>query len=148
MVAIAIPDIRAAVIALLKADATVAGVTGGGTGRVFGGKLPDAQVKFMSRNCVVVSWSGLGGGVNGARSYEELQCDRLDIKCYGSDANEAGRVYLAVKDALRLIKRRISRDTLLHDANQTGGPLDLLEQDVKWPLVLGVWDVRGSTVKV
>jgi hypothetical protein len=148
MVTIAIPDTRAAVIALLKSDPAVAGVTGGDGGRVFGGRLPNAQVERMPRNGIVISWAGLGSGANGARSYETMQCDRLDVKCYGSDPYEAGKVYRAVRVVLNGLTRRIVGTALLYEAVQTGGPLDLIEQDVDWPLVLGVWDVRASTIEV
>ncbi len=139
----AIPNPIVAIVTFLKADATLAALVGT---KVFGAELPNTETENMPQLCVVVSPAGGSGpGSNSNLSFMSL---RLDLKCYGTTPLTAWSVYLAVRDALKGLEGSVKDTVLLYDASIEGGPINLRDADLEWPLVLGTFNLRVSETAV
>lgn len=134
-----ITDPLAAVIRYLKLDADTTAMTTS----IFGGELPDAQVKGMGQACVVLRKTG-GGLLPISGSYVQVSDVRVDAYAYGSTPLQADRLYRCVAGALKQMRSNTQGRTRLMWAKPAGGPLSLREQDTEWPLVLSTWQVFWS----
>ena len=142
-----IPDPLAAVRAYLLADALVNSLTGG---RVYGAELPASDAGSMPQRSAVIQYSGGTAIGPGARSYVRVGLYRIDVKAYGATPFEAAEVHFACHDRLKnQLKRSVELgDTLLHNAVVAGGPINLRNGDLDWPLVLGVYEIMVGEVAV
>jgi hypothetical protein len=131
---VAVPDVVAAVVAYLRADAAVLAIVGT---RVFGEELPGSEAASMPRASVVVSATGGYGQTDAV----PLMKPRVDVRCYGATRAAAMTLHLAVYVALRALSRAVSATGLLHGAIEEGGPQSLRDQDTDWPLVWSSWIV-------
>ena len=139
----AIPNPITAIITFLKADSTLTALVGT---KVFGAELPDTETENMPQLCVVIAPAGGGGpGANSNLSFMSL---RLDLKCYGTTPLTAWSVYLAVRDAMKGLEGSVKDTVLLYDASIEGGPINLRDADLDWPLVLGTFNLRVSETAV
>ena len=139
-----IPNPITAVVAFLKADAEV---TTQVVARVFGAELPPSEATNMPRNCIVIQ--GSGGPPGGAgRSRMRINTIRVDVKGYGATPETAWDVYHAAYDALKQMKQTEQGTALLHDAVVAGGPVQLRDADLEWPLVMGSFDLTISEVAI
>lgn len=128
------PDVVRAVIERLKADVTLDALV---SGRVFGLQLPPAEAASMPRAAVVVVASG-----GAAQGETPLLQSRLDLRCYGATGYEAMSVWRAAYRALVPLRRQTAftaAGVRVLDAALESGPIQAIEPEVDWPLVLGVF---------
>ena len=137
-----IPNPITAIVAFLKADTDVA--TEVGT-RVFGAELPEDETVLMPRKCLVIA--GSGGPATGL-SRLSINTIRIDIKGYGPTPELAWGPYLAAHNALKQLVPTKQDTALLYDAHVAGGPSQLRDSDLEWPLVFGSFEVRHSELAI
>jgi len=135
-----ITDMRAAVIAILKADTDTA--TEVGT-RVFGDEMPRSEVDSEPRKTIVVVPTG-GVIPPYAAGTLRLEVQRLDIWCYGKTLFEAEEVRRAVFGAMRGINRTLSAGVLVHWAQPAGGAAQGRDPDGDWPYKWNSWQVMAD----
>jgi hypothetical protein len=128
-----IQDPITALVAFFEADTTVNTLTGG---RIHGVESPVTEADNQPRKMLV--FRSMGGIPQG---YVDMSVPRIDFECYGETHFEAGRVWLAVQEALQDLARQIHSDTLLHLANQTAGPVQDRDLRTHWPMVWSSWHV-------
>jgi hypothetical protein len=141
----AIPNPITAVVAFLKADAEV--TTQVGT-KVFGAELPDTETTNMPQKCLVVAPAGGPGGGLFGNSRMQLNRIRVDIKGYGTTPETSWDVYHSAYDALKQLVQTKQGTVLLEDASVAGGPVQLRDNDLEWPLVMGSFEVVVAEVAV
>ena len=134
------PNPIVALIAFLNADSEVDTLLA--TGKIFGTELPGGEASNMPQKCVVIQRSG--GPED--RSSIRAETVRFDIKAYGRTPLEADTVWLAVKNALKLMEPNVQGTTFLYDAVGVGGPVSLRDGDQDWPLVVGSFNVFVNEV--
>jgi hypothetical protein len=136
----AVADALAAVIAIAKADASVAALVGA---RVYGESLPQADSASMPRKALVLKQSG-GVEPSYTTGTIELQAQRLDALCYGENTYEAGRVRRALRGAFRAVQRRTASAVLVHWIRPAGASITFIDGDAQWPGVLESYQVLSS----
>ncbi len=139
-----IPDPVAAIVAFLQADTALTALV---STRVFGAELPRDEVSSMPRKCVLVRRSGIGASA-GNRSRIAFSRPRMDVFSHGETPKQAALVDLAAYEALKQMEPNTRGVCRLHDATLVGGPIDLREQDTKWPLVFRSYLVAAAEVAV
>ncbi|MED5546200.1 MAG: DUF3168 domain-containing protein [Pseudomonadota bacterium] len=122
------PDVVAAIVALLLADADVAGQVGA---RGFGGELPADETASMPRKAFVVRASG-GASLTGG-SFAEVDAQRLDVFTFGATPAEAGALSDLISLKLRRVERTVSAQTLIHWVKSAGGYSSGREPVTEWP---------------
>lgn len=127
-------DPIAAIRTILLDDTTVAGLV---STRVYGGEIPDAQVKNMEETCIVIK--GAGGPANPGGGYQQYGKHRLDIVCYGASLNESWGVYLAAYAALKAIRRIVSEHVLVHSADVSAKGTTARDPIKLWPTTYSSW---------
>ncbi len=137
----AIPNPLAAIVAFLQADATVTSEVGT---RVYGAELPPSEATAMPRKTIVVQ----AAGGPSDRSRIRHQIIRVDVKGYGTTPTTAWDVYYAAYDALKQMGRTKQGTVLLYDAIPVGGPIQLRDADLEWPLLFGTFIISASEVAV
>lgn len=144
---VTIPDPLAAVRAYLLGDPLINSLT---SGRVYGAELPASVAGSMPQASAVIQYSGGTAIGPGARSYVKVGLYRIDVKAYGGTPHQAAQVHFVCHDRLKnQLKRSVELgDTLLHNAVVAGGPIDLRDGDLDWPLVLGVYEIMVGEVAV
>ncbi|MBW8638996.1 DUF3168 domain-containing protein [Hoeflea sp. WL0058] len=130
-----VPDIIAAMVALLKADSGVTALVGL---RVFGLELPREEVDDMPRKGVILRPSG---GVSAQGGYLELTADRIDAISWGETPYQASIVSLAVLVALKRLRRRVISGVLIHSAEEAGGRLPIRDAETDWPAMTQAFQV-------
>jgi len=121
-------DLMAALVALLKADASIAALVGA---RVFGGELPPAETRHMPRQAIVIQPSG---GISlTAGSYAEHDTQRVDVFGYGRTPKEAAELVATAALALRRVQRGVWAGVLIHWARSAGGFSARRDPDAAWP---------------
>lgn len=122
--------------------ATVDLLDGLAAGRVFGARLPQAQVQHMPRAAIVVRAAGGAGTFGGG--YLPVVDDRVDVRAYGETpweasqlAEEASRLLHAIRDVQTVHGRVLW-------CRRGGGPVDVTETQTGWDLVLTSWQVFGE----
>lgn len=124
----------------LLSDPSVYATAGG---RVFVVELPDKEIASMPRSCVIIRGTG-GGQMPASTGYLEVGDIRIDIACYGETPLAAFELNLAVRGALKQMRRNVQAATVLHWAQPAGGPNTEREPDTEWPLTLSTWQVLWS----
>lgn len=135
-----VSDPVAAVIALLKDDATVSGLVGT---RVFGGELPESENVSMPRACVTITRAGTAS-VNQTDSYLEVGRVRVDVRCYGASPYEGDRVYRAVYGALKQMRRVVKSGVMLLSVSEETGGQMLRDPDAHWAFTFSSWRIMAS----
>ena len=135
-------DPIAALVTFLKADAAVAALVGT---RVYGGELPRSEVDLMPRAVVVVKPAGGPGG----RAYMKFAQPRIDVDCYAATVPDSWVVHLAVRDALKHMRRNVTGTVLLHSADVSSDGVTARDPDTDWPVtvssyLLSVAEVAAS----
>lgn len=136
-----------AVVAFLRAQPDVAALVGS---RVEAEELPDEQSAHMPRAAIVVSLAG--GGLLG-RGYQEYGDVRVDIDCYGVTQRAARTLYLAVRPALKHLRREVVADSadtrvLLHWARLSAGGTTARDPRTDWPVCISSWQIFASEVAI
>lgn len=126
-------DIVAALVAVLAADAGVAGLA---AARVYGIELPAADAAAMPVKAVVLRPSG---GVSPVAGYVEHTAQRVDAYAYGETPYEAARLDRAVFAALKPLRRSTAGGVLVHWVSEAGGYLSFRDPDTDWPAVFRSW---------
>lgn len=139
-----IADVLPAVVTYLAAVAEIDGLV---DGRVYGEKLPAADVSAMPRKCIVITSNGEVPSA-GTNSYIQVARPRYEVRCYGETPYEARVLYRAVHAALKGMTANVSADVRLHNALQGAGPTALVDPDADWPFVWSTWGVSASEVEV
>ena len=134
-------DPIAAVRAVLRADAAVAALVGD---RVYGGELPRAAVDAMPRTAVVVS----GAGGPGGGGYIDFAKVRLDVDCYGATPKEAWQLHLAVRTALKHLRRTVVKGVLLHSADVSADGSSGRDPDTDWPVTVSSYLLSVAEIAV
>lgn len=137
----AIPNPITAVVAFLKDDAEV---TTQVVAKVYGAELPPGETVNMPQNCIVVQASGGPG----SRDRMSMNTIRVDVKGYGTTPATAWDVYLAAHDALKQLVPTKQGTALLYDATVVGGPVQLRDNNLEWPLVFGSFNLAVSETSV
>ncbi len=132
-----IQDPISAVIQYLKDDAGIAALV---ITRIFGSELPKAQASSMPRKAIVCKNAG---GASQA-SYLKLNDFRIDFFCYGEEPYEAMKVLRTLHDVMKQLERSVKKNTLIHDAIQSGGPTAFRDPDTGWPVAVETWMVSIS----
>ena len=141
----AIPNPIAAAVAFLKADGEV---TTQVAAKVFGAELPPDETPNMPQKCIVIAGAGGPGGGQTGNSRMQLNTIRIDVKGYGTTPTTAWDVYHAAYDALKQLVRTKQGTALLYDAVVAGGPLQLRDNDLEWPMVMGSFNLTVAEVAV
>lgn len=136
------PDPVAAVIALLKADASITSQVGS---RIFGGELPQSEAISMPRSAIVVK--SAGGGFMGS-GYQEWHDVRLDLSCYAATPGAAHALYRAALPVLKHLERSEWAGCCLYWAKQSGGPVSMRSAETDWPLCFSSWQILVSEIAV
>ena len=105
--------------------------------RVYSGELPKTEASNMPRQAVVVTLAGGGGPASDVPIMQVV----VDVTCYGASGLQATSLYLAVRSALRTLRREMLSDSLLHSAVEVSGPLELRDPDTHWPFTWSSWRV-------
>lgn len=134
-----IPDVVAAVVTVLRADAGVA------INRVYYAELPQSEIANMPRQAIVVRKVG---GFTSDRARVRYQKQRIDVKCYGETPYEAAEIELAVYDALKQMEPQDVDTCRIWDAEVSSGAIDLREPDTQWPLVFRSYVISAAEVAV
>jgi hypothetical protein len=125
-------DVLDAVRALLLADPALAALVGD---RVATKHRFHAGGWEIPGKAVVVRYTG-----GEAETYVRWQRPRLEFRCYGESAREAGKVYNALSDLTRAATRRVvttgGGDALVYYLVLTSGPSLLYDPDVDVDMVL------------
>lgn len=133
------PNLIGALVALLKDDVGVAALV---DTRVFGAELPRDQVEDMPRKGVIVR---LSGGVTPVGGYVEVTAERVDAISWGATPYEADTVSLAVRGALKRVRRQVvdvdGTGVLIHSAEEAGGRLSIRDQETNWPAITQAFQV-------
>lgn len=132
-------DPIAAVVAVLNADADVAALV---AGRVFGGELPREQVESMPRAAVVVSPAGGPGG----RGYQDFAKVRVDVDCYGATPRDAWLLHLAVRTALKHLRRTVAKGVLLHSADVSADGASGRDPETDWAVTVSSYLVSVAEI--
>lgn len=128
------------VIEWLRLDEDVAALA---ASRVYFGRLPDNEKPNMPRPLVTVQAAGggfLGGG------YQDYGDRRLDVDCYGSSDYQAWLVHLAVRGALKHLRRQVSEGVLLHWARPSSEGIQGRDPETDWPVVFASFQLLASEV--
>ena len=141
----AIPNPISAAVAFLKADAEVSNQV---AAKVFGAELHPDEAVNMPQKCIVVGGAGGPGGGLFGNSRMQLNTIRLDVKGYGTTPETAWDVYHAAYDAFKQLERTQQGTVLLYDATVAGGPVQLRDADLEWPMVLGSFNLTVGEVAV
>jgi len=120
-------DVMAALITHLN---TVTALTDLVSTRIFGGAIPESEIKDMPQKLLLLRYSG---GPEVFRTHR-VQRQRIDFFSYGEDYYEAGRVDRNLADALIALSRNEALNTILHSAGY-GGVVQLKEPDTGWEYV-------------
>lgn len=131
-----------ALVTFLKADAGVSALV---STRVFGGELPRSEVDDMPRAAVVLKPAGGPGG----RAYMKFAQPRIDVDCYAATIPDAWAVHLAVRTALKHMRRNVTGSVLLHSADVSSDGVTARDPDTDWPVavssyLLSVAEVTAS----
>jgi len=113
------------------------GALGLASTRIYAGELPKSEADNMPRYAVVAT---LAGG-SGPASDVPIMYVTVDVSCYGATGLQATTLYLAVREALRTMRRDMLSDSLLHSAVELTGPLELRDPDTHWPFTWSSWRV-------
>ena len=135
-----ITDVRAAIVAILKADADVATEVGI---RVFGDELPRSETDSMAQKCVVVAPAG-GPSPGFSAGTLPIEVQRLDVFCYAETLYGAEEVRRAVYGALKGIKRITSANVLVHWVRPAGGAVSNRDPVSDWPVCWNSWQVMSD----
>lgn len=100
--------------------------------RVFAVELPKDEAASMPRKCVVIKPSG--GPAFQPGSYIDHAYQTVDVFSYGETPFEADAVRDAVNDALRLLRRGTTGETLIHWVQPAGGWASNRDPDADWPM--------------
>ncbi len=117
--------------------------------RIWGGVLPQLESRNMPRNNIVIQASP-GGFGRWQRTYIRAGNNRMDLRCYGGDIEQAYAIYRAVHPLLCQLRRGVVTGTLLYDVTPLIEAATLIEPDTKWPFafasynVLAAWDAAAS----
>ena len=136
------PNPITALVAFLKADSDVASEV---AAKVFGAELPQSENVNMPQKCIVVAGSG---GPDNGRSRMRFNKIRIDIKGYGTTLENSWDVFNAAQQALKQMTRTKQGTALLYDADVAGGPVQLRDNDLDWPLVFGSFNVSIAEIAV
>lgn len=131
----------AAIRAFLLANATVADLVGQ---RVYGNEIPDVEAALMPRKLILVLSAGGAYLSQANRSYMQVDARMKDVNCYGETPYEARKLWDAVNEALKGMRRHLRGDCLLYSAVKIGGPTSLREPDSKWPFTLSSYQVLAA----
>lgn len=151
-------DVLDALVVFLRADAGVIAAAEGktidgvaDTPAVFYGELPASFVAQMPFACVTLTRSGRVPGP-GDNSYLRVQRPRIDVRSYGASKFEANAVYEAAHEALKQLTPQVvaldAGDVRLHNTVVSGGPIDLVDPETKWPFVWSSYGVGAAEVAV
>lgn len=129
-------DVIDALVALLKADASVAALAGT---RVFGGELPPTETAAMPRSALLVKPTG-GASLTGS-SYARADTQRIDLRGYGATPAEAAAMLQAGANALRTARRKLWAGILVHVINSAGGFSTERDPGTLWPRAIQSFQV-------
>ena len=119
-----------ALIALQAHLLTIEAITDLVVARIWGGEIPEKQIRDMPRACIVLRYTGGLVTFRTLRAHEP----RVDILSYGDGYLQASQVDGAVADALIAIRRVDISDTLIHSV-AFGGPSYMKERETGWRYV-------------
>lgn len=131
-------DALVAVLDLLKRDADLVVLA---ADRIYGAQLPESTADVRGKAAVVLR---LGAGVPGPGGYVDLQAPSFSVFCYGETHQQANEVYLAVRKALRHMRRQVVLEVLLHSFEETGAPQSQTDPELQWPYVVSSWRCLAS----
>lgn len=121
-------NIASALRVFLLADTGVNTLVGT---RVFVVELPASEAALMPRQCIVIKPSG--GSAFQPGSYIDHAYQVIDVFSYGETSFEADAVRDAAYDALRLLRRGTTGETLIHWVQTAGGWASNRDSDADWP---------------
>ena len=107
--------------------------------------LAREQQALMPRKCLVLL------SMPGSEAHPQIPAgiEIVQARCYGATAVEARAVYNALFDAAqRLRKQRPATGQYIGNIVQSGGPFDLVEPEVEWPVVISTWMLYYATATV
>lgn len=136
-------DIIGAVVALLRADANVAGMTGA---RVYGGELPKGDAKHPPVASVVVQPSGGVSIASGSTVEHDTQ--RFDLFAYGATSAEADSLRRKCRRALTNCRRQVVAGVLIHWIEQAGGFESGRDRDTKAPVAFQSFQIYHALKEV
>ena len=130
-----VQDALGAIIALLKADATISALL---STRVYGLELPRADADSMPRKAIVINSAG---GI-GESSFRDVFKYRLDFACYGETPFEAYETFRTLRAVLRDIEKGVTSSTFIYSAEHSAGPFSFRDSNTKWPHTIDTWLVK------
>ena len=104
--------------------------------------LSETEADDMPRKCLVI----LAGPGPGADRYVPTSVGNAQFRCYGATLPEAWAVYQALYAVLqRAHHERPATGKLLLTVHELAHPIDALEPETEWPVVLVTYQVRYVT---
>lgn len=134
-----VPDILTAVREVLLGDPDVVALT---QGRIWRIQIPPDHARQMPESCVVISRAGGRADVG----YLQLSSQRIDVRCYGINGQDAADVASAVHPVLKQLRRQAVGNCMLYSLTVESEKVDLLEANVNWSLVFSSYLALYSEV--
>lgn len=143
------PDTIEALIIYLSSHAEVAPLVGTDPVRIYGDRLPLDAVKSIDRDTVgnprpSITLSKTAGFPSFA--HMDLDRQRVDIRCYGENPYEAGKLHRSVHVAMKHIERLRINGMLIHSTKPQIGGMMLSDPDTDWPNVFSSWEILIAEV--
>lgn len=144
-------DIVSAVRQMLLDDIAISDLV---DNRIYAGGVPHSVSATWGNEPPKAIALSRGGSVlsAGTASYIKVQRLRLDVRCYGEDLYEAGRVHRLVEAFMKAITPQTVNITdhqvYVHNAVESAGGIDLVDPDTDWPSVASVWGVHASEEEI
>lgn len=135
-----VPDPLAALRIYLIADPDVNSLV---DGRVWGGKLDEAENKNMRRANLVLVPAGGPATLGRTNDFGDM---RIDTICYAEDEASAWMLYRTVLAAMKRLERQAIDGVLLHWAKPLTGGATGTDPLTNWPSCLGSFHVLAAEV--
>lgn len=99
--------------------------------RIYGGELPQDEVKEQPRPALLIQPSG-GTSLTGG-SFIGADAQRIDLFAFGATLPEAARIAAIASRTLGRVNRQSYAGVLIHWANSAGGYSNSRDPDGGWP---------------
>jgi hypothetical protein len=130
------PNPIKALATYLLADADIYALT---EDRVFAAAIPDTETANMPQYAVLLQPAGGMGSVRFSKQYQI----RVDVRCYGSDADQAFDLQQTCFDILKDLNRYTDpTGCLIYTCDRISGPNQSRDPATHWPCNFGTYLVQ------
>lgn len=108
---------------------------------IYGYGLPTAQAvteQHPQMPCISIGYAPS----RFRQDFSTLRSLRVDVSCWAQGFAQAGDLYNRMSDALYGLERIDIDGFLVHNLQQTAGPLQRIDPEAYWRSVLSTWEIR------